>query len=181
MGLGGDLPEAPQPEAETEVAVTSAARQEPRPRVAAWRSSPVRAVVTIAALTFAGYVFAWGETEKESRVVAALAGGIALGGFVLGIGLVWWIFRLLIGRRRPFGRTVFNYPLVLAMAAFGLLASEDAEGYGAGAGAGAGSRSALTSAGSPRSGNGTSIASQSRGTTVAGNVARASSRTSRGK
>jgi very-short-patch-repair endonuclease len=47
--------------------------------------------------------------------------------------------------------------------------------------AGAGSRSALTSAGSPRSGNGTSIASKSRGTTVSGKIARASSRTSRGK
>ncbi len=47
--------------------------------------------------------------------------------------------------------------------------------------AGAGSRSALTSAGAPRSGNGTSIASKSRGTTVAGKLARASSRTSRGK
>jgi hypothetical protein len=45
----------------------------------------------------------------------------------------------------------------------------------------AGSRSAFTSAGSPRSGNGTSIASKSRGTTVLGNSARASSRTSRGK
>ena len=44
-----------------------------------------------------------------------------------------------------------------------------------------GSRSALTSAGSPRSGNGMSIASKSRGTTAAGNIARASSRTSRGK
>ena len=41
--------------------------------------------------------------------------------------------------------------------------------------------SPLTSAGSPRSGNGTSIASKSRGTTVLGNTARASSRISRGK
>jgi very-short-patch-repair endonuclease len=47
--------------------------------------------------------------------------------------------------------------------------------------AGAGSRSGRTSTGSPRSGNGTSIASKSRGTTVAGNTARASSRISRGK
>ena len=47
--------------------------------------------------------------------------------------------------------------------------------------AGAGSTSPLTSAGSPRSGNGTSIASKSRGTTVLGNTARASSRISRGK
>jgi hypothetical protein len=47
--------------------------------------------------------------------------------------------------------------------------------------AGAGSRSGLTSAGAPRSGNGTSIASKSRGTTVSGNTVRASSRTSRGK
>ena len=38
--------------------------------------------------------------------------------------------------------------------------------------AGAGSASPLTSAGSPRSGNGTSIASKSRGTTVLGNTAR---------
>ncbi len=131
-------------------------------------------------LTAAGYVLAWGDIEKDSRVLAAFAGGVALGAFVFGIGLVWWLVRLVIGRRRPFGRTVFNYPLVLAMAAIGLLGSEDTEAYGA-AGAGAGSRSALTSAGSPRSGNGTSIASKSRGTTVAGNVARASSRTSRGK
>ena len=130
-------------------------------------------------LTAAGYVLAWGDTEKDSRVLAAFAGGVALGATVFGIGLVWWLVRLVIGRRRPFGRTVFNYPLVLAMAAIGLLAA-DSEAYGA-AGAGAGSRSALTSAGSPRSGNGTSIASKSRGTTVAGNVARASSRTSRGK
>ena len=140
---------------------------------------PVRAVVAIAALTFSGYVFAWGDVEKESRVLAAFAGGVAFGGFVFAIGLVWWFARLVIGRRRPFGRTVFNYPLVLAIAAFGLVlaAVGDAEAYGAGAG----SRSALTSAGSPRSGNGTSIASKSRGTTVAGKTARASSRTSRGK
>jgi len=47
--------------------------------------------------------------------------------------------------------------------------------------AGAGSRSGLTSEGAPRSGNGTSIASKSRGTTVSGKIARASSRTSRAK
>jgi hypothetical protein len=50
--------------------------------------------------------------------------------------------------------------------------------YGA---AGAGSRSARISFGSPRSGSGTSMVSKSRGTTVAGKIARASSRTSRAK
>ena len=45
----------------------------------------------------------------------------------------------------------------------------------------AGSSSALTSSGSPRSGNGISIASKSRGTTVFAKTARASSRISRGK
>ena len=50
-----------------------------------------------------------------------------------------------------------------------------------GAAAGSGSRSALASAGSPRSGKGTVISSKSRGTSVFGNTARASSRTSRGK
>ena len=183
MGLGGDLPpppEAPVTPAAATAAVAPAIAAAPR-EVARWRSSPVRAVVAITLLTVAGYVLAWGDTEKDSRVLAAFAGGVALGAFVFGIGLVWWLVRLVIGRRRPFGRTVFNYPLVLAMAAIGLLA-DDSEAYGAaGAGAAAGSRSALTSAGSPRSGNGTSIASKSRGTTVAGNVARASSRTSRGK
>ncbi len=192
MGLGGDLPppsEAPVTPAAaaaaiTPEAVTPAAAAAPREQgeVARWRSAPVRAAVVIIALTAAGYVLAWGDTEKDSRVLAAFAGGVALGAFVFGIGLVWWLVRLVIGRRRPFGRTVFNYPLVLALAAIGVLGAEDSEAYGAaGAGAGAGSRSALTSAGSPRSGNGTSIASKSRGTTVAGNVARASSRTSRGK
>ena len=39
--------------------------------------------------------------------------------------------------------------------------------------AGAGSRSGLTSAGAPRSGNGTSMASKSRGTTVPGKIAQA--------
>ena len=46
---------------------------------------------------------------------------------------------------------------------------------------GAGSSSALTSSGAPRSGNGISIASKSRGTTVFSKTARASSRMSRGK
>jgi hypothetical protein len=191
MGLGGDLPppsEAPITPAAmsavvTPVAVKPAASAAVRQQgeVARWRSAPVRAVVAIIVLTAAGYVLTWGDSEKDSRVLAAFSGGVALGAIVFGIGLVWWLVRLVIGRRRPFGRTVFNYPLVLALAAFGVLGAEDSEAYGAGVAAGAGSRSALTSAGSPRSGNGTSIASKSRGTTVAGNVARASSRTSRGK
>ena len=113
MGLGGDLPEV----AETGLEV--------RHDVAWWRRGPARAILVSAALGFSGYVFSWGDVEQESRIVAAIAGGIVFALITLTVGAGWWIVRALAGRRRPFGRTVFNYGLVAAVFVLGILGADE--------------------------------------------------------
>jgi hypothetical protein len=126
MGLGGDLPPAPAAEA---VSVTARPVEpsglEVPGRVAAWRRGWRRALIVTLVLCFSGYVFAWGDVEEESRIVAALAGGWVFALITFSIGLVWWIVRLLIGRPRPFGRTVFNYGLVGAIAVIAILGADE--------------------------------------------------------
>ena len=109
MGLGATGLEAPQ-------------------ELAAWRRAPARPIVVAAALLFSGYVVSWGDVEKESRVVAALAGGAVLALCTLVLGTIWWAFRGVIGRPRPFGRAAFNYGLVGAIAAFGILGADEFAG-----------------------------------------------------
>ena len=82
-------------------------------------------MIVAAALLFSGYVFSWGDVEEESRVVAALAGGFVFALFALGFGVAWWVLRALAGRRRPFGRTVFNYGLVGAIFVLGILGADE--------------------------------------------------------
>ena len=76
-------------------------------------------------LSYAGFVFAWGDVEEESRAAAAIAGGMIFGLITLAFGLAWWIFRLAIRRPRPFGRTVFNYGLVAVVATFAILGADE--------------------------------------------------------
>jgi hypothetical protein len=127
MGLGGDLP---PPSADAAPAASLTARQaatglEAPRRLAPWRRSPARALIVTAALGFSGYVFAWGDVEQESRVVAAIAGGVVLALLVLLPGVLWWGLRRLVGRPRPFGRAVFNYGLVAAVAIIGILGADE--------------------------------------------------------
>ena len=126
MGLGGDLPPAPAGAAATVTARPAGATGLEVPdRVAPWRRGWRRALVVTVVLCFSGYVFAWGDVEEESRVVAALAGGSVFALLTFSIGLVWWIVRLVIGRRRPFGRTVFNYGLVGTIAVLAVLTADE--------------------------------------------------------
>ena len=133
MGLGGDLPPAPAAPAEPRVATAApaaglAAPSAPTGRVAAWRRGPLRFAIVTAVLLLGGYVFAWGDVEAESRVAAALAGAFAFALVTFSLGLPWWILRIVIGRRRPFWRTVFNYGLVGVVAVFAILGSDDVSG-----------------------------------------------------
>ncbi len=70
-----------------------------------------------------------------------------------------------------FGQTVPSWPHGTGLKGLGCVLAGRQDG----------SASGLTNSGSPRSGNGTSIASKSRGTTVFSKISLASSRTSRGK
>ena len=131
MGLGGDLP--PKRERDPERAAVSVAPAgetglEVRAPLAAWRRGRARFLIVTAALLFSGYVFAWGDSEQESRVIAALAGGFVFAGLTLAIGTPWWLLRRLLGRPRPFGRTVFNYGLVGAVFVFGILGADEISG-----------------------------------------------------
>jgi hypothetical protein len=129
MGLGGDLPpSATRPAAATVTVAPAATGLETRQELAAWRRAPARPVLVAAALLFAGYVFSWGDVEKESRVVAALAGGLVLALCTLVLGTTWWAIRRVIGRPRPFGRAAFNYGLVGAVAAFGIVGADELAG-----------------------------------------------------
>src|SRR5215218_8407389 len=111
MGLGCDLP--PEPERrDVPAAPRTTTGLEVRETLPRWRRGPARAVIATAALAFSGYVFSWGDVEQESRVVAAVSGGLVFALFTLGLGGAWWVLRTLAGRRRPFGRTAFNYGLV---------------------------------------------------------------------
>jgi hypothetical protein len=123
MGLGGDLPPAPaRPTATAGRLETGLGVPRDLPW---WRRGPGRAVIVTAALAFSGYVFAWGDAEQESRVVAAIAGGLVFALPTLVIGTVWWILRAVAGRRRPFGRTAFNYGLVGAICVLAILGADE--------------------------------------------------------
>ncbi len=132
MGLGADLPPAPAAPAAAPVVATPAAGlaapSAPSGRVAAWRRGPLRCLIVIAVLLVGGYVFAWGDVEQESRIAAALAGALVFALITFSLGLPWWILRIVIGRRRPFWRTVFNYGLVGVVAVFAILGSDDVSG-----------------------------------------------------
>jgi hypothetical protein len=127
MGLGGDLPPAPARDAAraSVAAAPSATGLEARPEPAWWRRGPARTLIVTAAVLWSGYVFSWGDVEEESRAVAAVAGGLVLGLLTLIVGALWWGFRQLIGRPRPFGRTAFNYGLVAAVFAIGILGADE--------------------------------------------------------
>jgi hypothetical protein len=125
MGLGGDLPPAPErPGAAAAASLTGTGLEVPR-SLPWWRRGGARAVIVTAALVFSGYVFSWGDVEQESRVVAAIAGGFVFALFTLALGVAWWILRALAGRRRPFGRTVFNYGLVGVIFVLGILGADE--------------------------------------------------------
>ncbi len=121
MGLGGDLPR------DRPAAVAQTGLEAPA-GIPAWRRAPARPILVAAALLFSGYVFSWGDVEEESRLVAALAGGTVLALCALVLGAIWWAFRHLIGRPRPFGRTVFNYGLVGVIAVLGILGADELAG-----------------------------------------------------
>ena len=70
-------------------------------------------------------MFAWGDVEEESRAAAAIGGGIVLLLVVLVPGVLWWGLRHMVGRPRPFGRAVFNYGLVAAVAILGILGADE--------------------------------------------------------
>jgi len=123
MGLGGDLP--PAPERSAAGAPRTAMGLEVSQGLPWWRRGPARAVLVTAALLLSGYVFSWGDVEEESRVVAALAGGFVFALLTLALGVAWWIVRALAGRRRPFGRTVFNYGLVGVIFVLGILGADE--------------------------------------------------------
>ena len=122
MGLGGDLP---APRAERAVVSAGPTGLEVREELAWWRRGPARALIVTAALAFSGYVFSWGDVESESRAVAVIAGGLVFALFTLTIGGVWWALRALAGRRRPFGRTAFNYGLVAVVFVLGILGADE--------------------------------------------------------
>ena len=63
--------------------------------------------------------------ESESRVVAAIAGGLVFALFTVTVGRVWWGIRALAGRGRPFGRTAFKYGLVAVVSALGILGADE--------------------------------------------------------
>jgi hypothetical protein len=129
MGLGGDLPPARAQPPSVTVTIAPAQTGLEAPRgVAWWRRAPARPVLVAAALLFSGYVFSWGDVEHESRAVAALAGGLVFFWCTLVLGALWWGFRHVIGKPRPFGRTVFNYGLVGAIAALGILGADELAG-----------------------------------------------------
>jgi hypothetical protein len=123
MGLGGDLPSRPEPAAAT-VAPAPTGLEAPR-ALPAWRRKPIRPIVVTAALVFAGYVFTWGDVEEESRVMAALAGGLMFAWITLILGALWWAFRHVIGKPRPFGPTAFNYGLVATITLLGILGADE--------------------------------------------------------
>jgi hypothetical protein len=126
MGLGADLPPAPAGAAVTARPAEAAETGLELPRrLPAWRRGWRRALIVTVVLCFAGYVFAWGDVEQESRVVAAIAGGAVFAMVTFSLGLVWWIARLLAGRPRPFGRTVFNYGLVGAIALLAIVSADE--------------------------------------------------------
>jgi hypothetical protein len=125
MGLGGDLPHAPPAERLTVSARPVESGLEAREDLASWRRGPVRVVVVTAALAFSGYVFSWGDVEEESRIVAAIAGGIVFALFTVTVGGFWWAIRALVGRGRPFGRTAFNYGLVATVFVLGILGADE--------------------------------------------------------
>jgi hypothetical protein len=126
MGLGGDRP-APRHEpavAAVTVAPSETGLEAPR-ELPAWRRKPIRPLLVTAALLFSGYVFSWGDVEQDSRVIAALAGGLVFFWCTLILGSLWWAFRHVIGKPRPFGRTVFNYGLVGAITLLGVLGADE--------------------------------------------------------
>jgi hypothetical protein len=125
MGLGGDLP---APRAERSVVSAGSSGLEVREELAWWRRGPARALFVTAALAFSGYVFSWGDVESESRAVAAIAGGLVFALFTLTIGGAWWAVRALARRRRPFGRTAFNYGLVAVVFVLGILGADEFPG-----------------------------------------------------
>ena len=90
-----------------------------------WRQGRARAVIVGILLTFAGYVFAWGDVEKDSRLLAAVSGGLSLLWLTTIVGSAWWAIRLVATGRRPYGRTAFNYGLVGVMALFGVLGADE--------------------------------------------------------
>ena len=124
MGLGGDRPPAPERPATAAAPRTGIGLEVPG-GLPWWRRGPARAVLVTAALAFSGYVFSWGDVEEESRVVAAIAGGFVFALFTIVLGVAWWLLRALAGRRRPFGRTVFNYGLVGAIFVLGILGADE--------------------------------------------------------
>jgi hypothetical protein len=126
MGLGADLPQAAP--AAGRLAVSAApvgTGVEAREDLAWWRRGPARAVIVTAALAFSGYVFSWGDVEEESRIVAAIAGGIVFALFTVTVGGLWWAIRALAGRGRPFGRAAFNYGLVATVFVLGILGADE--------------------------------------------------------
>jgi hypothetical protein len=129
MGLGGDLPPARHDPERATVAVPAAdtGLETARP-LPAWRRAPIRPLLVAAALLFSGYVFSWGDVEEESRLVAALAGGFVFFCLTLILGVLWWAFRHVVGKPRPFGRTVFNYGLVGVIAALAILGADELAG-----------------------------------------------------
>ena len=126
MGLGGDLP-APRraPEAAAVTVAPAATGLEAPRELPAWRRKPIRPILVTAALLFSGYVFSWGDVEQESRAIAALAGGLVFFWCTLILGSIWWAFRHVIGKPRPFGPTVFNYGLVGAITLLGILGADE--------------------------------------------------------
>jgi hypothetical protein len=126
MGLGGDLPPARREPAAAAITVAPATSGLEAPgELPAWRRKPIRPILVTAALCFSGYVFSWGDVEEESRAIAALAGGLVFAWCTLILGSIWWGFRHVIGKPRPFGRTVFNYGLVAAISLLGILGADE--------------------------------------------------------
>jgi hypothetical protein len=133
MGLGGDRPPERAPEAREAAVTVTAADAGARSRtglgaggeLAWWRQGKARAVIVGVALTFAGYVFSWGDVEDDSRVLAAVAGGLSFLWLTTIVGSAWWAIRLVVSGRRPYGRTAFNYGLVSFMVLFGVLGADE--------------------------------------------------------
>ena len=129
MGLGGDRPSEAREGAVTVAAPDAGARSRTglgsRGELAWWRQGKARAIIVGVALTFAGYVFSWGDVEDDSRILAAVAGGLSFLWLTTIIGSAWWAVRLVVSGRRPYGRTAFNYGLVGAMVVFGILGADE--------------------------------------------------------
>jgi hypothetical protein len=111
MGLGGAAPDRPRTGSGGELAW--------------WRQGRARAVIVAVALTFSGYVFSWGDVEDDSRLLAAVAGGLSFLWLTTIVGSAWWAVRLVVSGRRPYGRTAFNYGLVGFMFVFGILGADE--------------------------------------------------------